>query len=169
MILGGDELGRTQRGNNNAYCQDNELSWVDWTLRQNDDLFRFVSRLIRFRKRHPSLRRRTFFEEGNSGPPSVAWHGMKLGKPDWEPSSRALAMHLLPVGGDDDIYLIANAHWEPHVFELPRLPPGKSWRRFVDTRLEPPDDAAEPDAEPVLPAQGSYAAGPRSTVVLVGR
>ncbi len=78
-------------------------------------------------------------------------------------------MHLLPVGGDDDIYVIANAHWEPHVFELPRLPPGKSWRRFVDTRVEPPEDAAEPDAEPVLPAQGSYAADPRSTVVLVGR
>jgi glycogen operon protein len=170
MILGGDELGRTQRGNNNAYCQDNEVSWVDWTLRQkNDDLFRFVSRLIRFRKRHPSLRRRTFFEEGNSGPPSVAWHGMKLGKPDWESSSRVLAMHLPPVGGDDDIHLIANAHWEPHVFELPRLPPGKSWRRFVDTQREPPEDAAEPDAEPVLPTQRSYAAGPRSTVVLVGR
>jgi len=170
MVLGGDELGRTQRGNNNAYCQDNEVSWVDWTLREkNQDLFRFVSRLIRFRKRHPSLRRRSFFEEGTGAPPSVAWHGMKLGQPDWEPSSRALAMHLLSVGGDDDLYVIANAHWEPHPYELPRLAPGKTWRRFVDTQREPPEDAAEPDAEPALDGQRTYAVGPRSVVVLVGR
>jgi glycogen operon protein len=170
MIQGGDELGRTQRGNNNAYCLDNEASWLDWTLREkNADFLRFVSRLIRFRKAHPSLRRRTFFEDAGAGPPVVAWHGARLGKPDWEGDSRALAMHLLANDGDDDIYLIANAHWEPHAFELPRLPPGRSWWRFVDTGLEPPNDAAEPGAEDVLSAQRSYRVGPRSTVVLVGR
>ncbi len=170
MILGGDEMGRTQRGNNNAYCHDNETSWVDWTLREkNADFSRFVSRLIRFRKAHPSLRRRKFFEDANGGAPAVAWHGLKLGKPDLEWTSRSLAMHLLPANGDDDIYLIANAHWEPHVFELPPLPAGRSWRRFVDTEREPPEDAAEPGEEPALQAQRSYPAGPRSTVVLVGR
>ena len=170
MILGGDEMGRTQRGNNNAYCQDNETSWVDWTLTgRNADLVRFVSRLVRFRKLHPSLRRRTFFGQENGGPPSVAWHGLKVGKPDWGWESRTLGMHLLPENGDDDVYLIANAHWEPHVFELPRLAPGKSWRRFVDTRRDPPEDAREPGEEALLPSPRSYSAGPRSTVVLVGR
>jgi glycogen operon protein len=170
MILGGDEMGRTQRGNNNAYCHDNETSWVDWTLAERSaDFFRFVSRLIRFRKAHPSLRRRTFFEDGNGGTPAVEWHGLKLGQPDLEWSSRILAMHILAANGDDDLYLIANAHWETHVFDLPPLPDGRSWRRFVDTEREPPEDAAEPGMEPALLAQRSYAAGPRSTVVLVGR
>jgi isoamylase len=78
-------------------------------------------------------------------------------------------MHLLARDGDDDIYLATNAHWDGHSFELPRLAPGKTWRRFVDTSLEAPGDAAEPGAEPVLRAQKSYSVGPRSTVVLVGR
>ena len=171
MILGGDEFGRTQRGNNNAYCQDNELSWVDWSLEErNADFFRFASRLIRFRKAHLSLRRRTFFGQENGGPPAVAWYGIKQrGKPERSGGGRVLAMHLLPVNGDDDIYVILNAHWEPHVFELPRLPPGKSWRCFVDTGRDPPEDAAEPGAEPPLLAPQSYAVGPRTTVVLVGR
>jgi isoamylase len=170
MIQGGDELGRTQLGNNNAYCLDNEVSWLDWRLREkNADFLRFVSRLIRFRKAHPSLRRRTFFEDAGAGPPVVAWHGTRLGKPDWGGDSRGLAMHLLANDGDDDIYLVANAHWEPHAFELPRLPPGRSWWRFVDTSREPPEDAAEPGAEAVMSSQRSYRVGPRSTVVLVGR
>ncbi len=169
MILGGDELFRTQGGNNNAYCHDNETGWVDWRLRERErDLFRFVSCLLRFRKAHPSLRRRTFFEDDPRGP-AVAWHGWKLGKIDFGEASRSLAMHLLARDGDDDIYVATNAHWEGHAFELPRLPPGKSWRRFVDTCREAPEDAAEPGAEPVLPVQKTYPVGPRSTVVLVGR
>ena len=168
MILGGDEFLRTQRGNNNAYCQDNETSWVDWSLLERDlPLFRFTQRLIRFRKAHPSLRRRTFFED-ESRPP-VAWHGVKLGKPDWTGDSRTLGMHLLAAGGDETIYLLVNAHWEPRAFELPRLAPGKSWRRFVDTSLSPGEDAVEPGEEAPVPQGRTYAAGPRSTVVLVGR
>ncbi len=169
MILGGDELYRTQRGNNNAYCQDNETSWIDWNPRERErDLFRFVKHLLRFRRAHPSLRRRTFFEDDPEGP-AVSWHGLRLGKPDWGWDSHCLAMHLLARSGDDDIYVAANAHWEAHAFELPRLPPGKSWRRFVDTSHEAPEDAAEPGAEPLLPMQRTYPVGPRSTVVLVGR
>jgi glycogen operon protein len=168
MILAGDELGRTQRGNNNAYCQDNETSWIDWGLReQNAPLFRFLSRLIRFRMSHPSLRRRTFFEDDRA--PAVAWHGFSRNRPDWSPESRSLAMHLLPVEGDDDIFLIANAHGEPHEFELPPLGPGKSWHLAVDTTHEPPEDIAEPGREAALARQDSYGVGPRSVVVLVGR
>ena len=124
MLLAGDELGRTQRGNNNAYCQDNEISWLDWSLvSRNADLFRFTQRLIRFRKAHASLRRRSFFED--EARPAVAWHGAKPGKPDWTPESRSLAMQILPAPNDETICVIAHAHWEPKAFELPRLPAGK--------------------------------------------
>jgi glycogen operon protein len=167
MLLAGDEFGRTQRGNNNAYCQDNETSWVDWSLRdRNADLLRFTQRLIRFRKAHPSLRRRTFFEDGADS--LVAWHGTRLGEPDWTGESRTLAMHLLAADGDEAICLIANAHWEVLPFELPKAAPGTSWRRFVDTSLPPGEDAVEPGAE-VTVAGGRYDAFPRSVVVLVGR
>jgi glycogen operon protein len=167
MLQAGDEFSRTQRGNNNAYCQDNETSWVDWSLLEgNAGLLRFTQRLIRFRKAHSSLRRRTFFED--DAQPRVQWHGTKLGRPDWAGESRTLGMHLLAAEGDEPIYLIANAHWEARTFELPGLPPGCTWRRFVDTSLSPGEDALEPGAEAPVPAV-RYAAGPRSVVVLVGR
>ena len=168
MLLAGDELGRTQRGNNNAYCQDNEISWLDWSLlSQNGDLFRFTQRLIRFRKAHPSLRRRSFFED--EARPAVAWHGARPGKPDWTPESRSVAMQILPAANDETILVIAHAHWEPKAFELPKLPAGKSWRRFLDTSLPPGDDALEPGAEAPVTWDRTYAVGPRSVVVLVGR
>jgi glycogen operon protein len=169
MLLGGDELGRTQRGNNNAYCQDNDVSWVDWSLRErNADLFRFLRLMIAFRKSHPALRRRTFFEDGSAGPPTVVWHGQKLERPDWSRESRSLAMHLPGLEGDDDIFVIANAHWEAHVFELPRIPGTRRWRLFVDTTLPPPGDIAERGAEQLVPGR-SYPVGPRAVVILIGR
>ncbi len=168
MLLGGDEIGRTQRGNNNAWCQDNDISWMDWSLlERNAELFRFVSRLVRFRKAHRSLRRRIFFEDEAKSP--VSWHGTKLGHPDWDGESRALGMHLEGVGGDEPIYLFANAHWEPRRFELPKLRSPRRWRRFVDTSREPGADVVEPGHEPPLPSPEAYVAGPRSVVVLVGR
>jgi glycogen operon protein len=168
MLLAGDELGRSQRGNNNAYCQDNEISWLDWSLAaKNAELVRFTERLIRFRKAHPSLRRRSFFEDEER--PAVAWHGTRLGKPDWTPEARTLAMHVLQAANDETIYVAANAHWEPRAFELPRLPPGRSWRRFLDTSLAAGEDAREPGSEAPLSSERSYPVGPRSVVVLVGR
>jgi len=171
MILAGDELGRSQRGNNNAWCHDSELSWIDWSLRkQNADLFHFFRRLIAFRKAHPSLRRRTFFEdEPCGGPPLVVWHGRKLAQPDWSQESRVLAFHLPSGRGDDDIYVAANSHWQAHDFALPPLAGGRMWRRFVDTLAPPPDDAAEPGREPILSGQKTYRLGSRSVVILVGR
>ena len=164
MILAGDELGRTQQGNNNAYCQDNAISWLDWKLRdRNLDLFRFFKLLIRFRKEHPALRRRRFFEDGD---PEVRWHGVRLDEPDWSEESRSLVMHR-PGGEGSEIYLIANAHWEPHRFALPGGAAGRRWFRFVDTMLEPPHEIREDDEQPALPDQGSHEAGPRSVVVLV--
>jgi glycogen operon protein len=168
MLLGGDELSRTQRGNNNAYCQDNELSWLDWgVIERRPELSRFVARLIRFRKAHPSLRRRTFFEDETN--PPLAWHGARLDHPDWGAESRALGMHLTGAYGDEPIYVFANAHWLATRFELPKLPPGRTWRCFVDTALEPGADILEPGSEAPLDAGHSYTAGPRAVVVLVAR
>ncbi len=169
MILAGDELGRSQGGNNNAYSQDNEISWLDWDRKTEDqELFRFFCRLIRFRKAHPGLRRRSFSEEP-SGRPWVTWHGLARGQPDWSPEARSLGMHLLSTGQDDDIFVMLSARDEACRVELPELPGGGRWRRAFDTFLAPPGDAAELGQEESLGDQASYPVGPRSVVVLVGR
>ena len=169
MLLGGDEMLRTQRGNNNAYSQDNDTSWFDWSLLQgNASFFRFVSRLIAFRRTHPLLRRRTFFEDDPEGP-AAAFHGPKGGVPDVSLESRSLGLHLHGGSGHDDIYLMVHAHWEPLTFALPKLRGGRSWRLFLDTSLKSPADIAEPGEESRLPRQTAYTLAPRSVVVVVGR
>jgi isoamylase len=169
MILAGDERSRTQLGNNNAYCQDNETSWINWRADERQEgLLRFFRLLVDFRKRHPGQRRRSFLEAGPDGWPAIWWHGFRLNEADWSAESRSLAMHLPRSTRDDDIYVILNAHWEPHSFELPVLPGDLQWLRVVDTTLEPPRDIAEPGTEPRVVGH-SYLVGPRSVVVLVGR
>jgi glycogen operon protein len=174
MLRAGDEMGRTCSGNNNAYCQDNGLAWVDWTLREtNAGLLRFFRLLIHFRREHTILRRATFAPSSeDSTQPCVDWHGVKLYQADWSWESRSLAMHLYTRPGQpraqEHIYLISNAHWEAHEFELP-AGVGWQWVRVVDTSLESPDDIAEPGAEQPLADPQRYMAGPRSTVVLLGR
>jgi glycogen operon protein len=171
MILAGDEFGRAQCGNNNAYCQDNEISWVDWRLLDtNADLFRFFKLLIGLRRTHPLLRREDFELDEERHALHTAWHGVEIGKPDWSWESRSLAMHLYDRDGGEaeDIYFIANAHWEAHAFELPHLSE-RRWCRVVDTMQMPPHDIAEPGAEEVLADQRRYMVGPRSVVVLVGK
>jgi isoamylase len=111
LILAGDEMRRSQRGNNNAYCQDNEINWLDWNLELvNADMLRFVRQLVAFRKRHSCLRPRSF-ERG----PRVEWHGVLIGQPDWSEQSRSLAMHLhcKENATPDDLYIMTNAFWEP--------------------------------------------------------
>ena len=184
MICAGDEMRRTQQGNNNAYCQDNETSWIDWgLLEKNADLFRFFKLLIAFRRTHPGLRWR-----GSPGPRDatrVEWHGVHLGLPDWSWDSRSIAIHLSRPGGVAEavpvadgeasarpvtahLFLIANAYWEPLTFELPRIG-GQVWCRFVDTALDAPQEITEPGQAAPLATQMAYGAGPRSVVILVGR
>ena len=171
MILSGDEMGRTQKGNNNAYCQDNEIGWIDWTLlSRNADLFRFFKSLIQFRRHHPLLRATSFVSLYEKGSRLTAWHGVRLGHPDWSPESRSLALHLSGLsetGGEEHIFFIANAHWDTHVFELPDS--GIEWLRFIDTSQESPYDITDVGAEILLEEQREYVTGPRSTVVLIGR
>lgn len=118
MLLAGDEFGRTQQGNNNAYCQDNEIGWVDWRLaEQNRDLLAFVRELIRFRRGRQVFRRIGSAAEDGGGPAEVVFHGVRLYQPDWSWDSRSLAMEARWRG--ERIFLIANAYWEPLEFELP--------------------------------------------------
>jgi glycogen operon protein len=153
MILAGDEARRTQQGNNNAYNQDNEVSWLDWDrVTANDPLGRFWKLLIDFRRRHPALRRNTFLGSGD-----VRWHGSLLDAPGWnDPSSRVLAFTLA------DVHVILNMDDQELDFQLP---PGE-WRRAFDTSLASPEDASDPGAEPAV-GGGVYRAGGRSAVVLV--
>ena len=124
MLLSGDEIGRTQQGNNNAYCQDNDISWVDWRMAEsNAGLLRFFRLMIDFRKRSPLLRRESFELNGENGF-HITWHGIKCMQADWGSEARSLAMQwtlLHPDGSRDDVHFVANAYWEPLEFQLPEI------------------------------------------------
>jgi isoamylase len=173
MILAGDEFGRTQRGNNNTYCQDNELSWVDWELANtNAELLRFTRAMIAFRSAHPQLRTHrhtTGMPVPGTGLPDISWHGVTAWEPDWSPESRLLAVMRSGADEDDVVYIAMNAHWEGHDLQLPHLPDGRTWHLFADTGATAPDDLHPLGEEPELVNPGSYLIGPRSVVVLVGR
>jgi len=159
MLLGGDEFGRAQQGNNNAYCQDNEISWVDWSLAQkNGDLLRFVQALIRLRRDSKSFRNIGWHETGNQT--AVAFHGVDLFKPDWSADSRSLAAEFSNNG--ERFYLAANAYWERLKFNLPKA----RWKRVIDTSLAPPADIALPGEEITVRPATHYWVAPRSVVLL---
>ncbi len=158
MFRAGDEFLNTQFGNNNPYNQDNESGWLDWSqLEANQDIFRFVKRMIAFRKSHPSLCRSRFWRE------DVSWYGTGPAV-DLSPDSRSLAFCLHGASqADDDIYVMINAYWEELQF---RIQEGtlQDWVRIVDTSLPSPDDFAEL-AVPLKHV--TYQVAPRSIVVLV--
>jgi glycogen operon protein len=172
MMLSGDEIGRTQQGNNNAYCQDNDVSWLNWEMaKENADLLRFFRLMIGFRKRCPMLRRDTFTLDGGTGF-HVTWHGPKRMAADWSKESRSLAMQWTqahPDGSRDDVHFIAHAHWEDGRFELPELAEPKKWFRLVDTALASPQDIAEEGKEYALRTQNSYNVKARSVVIFVAK
>jgi len=169
MILMGDEVRRTQRGNNNAYCQDNEISWFDWTLvAKHADVHRFVTllnarRLLRDEE-HERLRMslNQLIRQAKT-----AWHGVKLNQPDWSPSSRSVAFSAEIKKEKLRFHLILNVYWEALDFELPpvRNGGGNPWRRWIDTALDSPQDIVAWQSSPSI--TGSiYRAEPRSVVVL---
>ena len=170
MLLAGDEVCRTQRGNNNAYNQDNTTSWIDWTLTDtNRDALRHVRRMIAFRKAHPALRQDRFYagEVNERGLADIAWHGTKLQSPGFDdPESRALACTIAGFDGDADLHVMMNMYWEPLDFEVP-LDPQRVWRIAVDTSAPSPD-AAEDESGPPLD-RARCRVQPRSIVVLTGR
>jgi len=184
MILSGDEMLRSQGGNNNAYCQDNAAIWIDWTLlEKNRGFAEFCRKLIALRRSHPALRGRSFLsgaDRNADGILDVQWFDAALREPAWhDPGLRHLAFRLqgceqaieagAPPCDSTDLYVILNEEKEARAFALPRPSAGFAWYRAVDTSLPPPDDAAEPGAEIRLDPQDTYYVNARSAVILVGR
>jgi isoamylase len=169
MLLMGDEVRRTQDGNNNAYCQDNELSWFDWRLvDQHADLYRFLKALIAFRQRRDIIdqdRRLSLNQLLQCA--SVAWHGVELDRPDWSEHSHSLAFTMQSLRGRFWLHAVLNAYWEPLTFQLPpvRTDSRASWRRCIDTALRAPDDA-QPWVQAPVVTDSTYSVQPRSVVLL---
>jgi glycogen operon protein len=149
MLVAGDEVRRTQKGNNNAYCQDNEISWFDWRLTdKNRSLLRFWRLLIAARQKFRS--RSGYFkgEVNERGLPDVAWHGTQLNKPGWnDPNARCLAYTRAGFGSEPDLHAVLNMYWDALDFEVP-IVPGRRWRRLVDTARPSPEDIVE-DVRPL--------------------
>ena len=168
MLLMGDEVRRTQHGNNNAYCQDNETSWFDWGLvEKNAHLFRFWKWMIFYRKRYAAVHRSRYFtgEIGTRGLQDITWHGTRLQQPDWSPQSRVLSYTLAGSDAESDIHVIMNMYWEPVEFELPQIA-SYPWHRVIDTALDSPLDILEPGQEQLY-TNAKYKAEGRSVVVLI--
>lgn len=179
LLLAGDEFGHTQMGNNNAYCQDNEVSWLNWNnLKTNKELYEFIRALIDLRKRHrilhmPRELRGTDYKA--CGHPDISFHGVRA----WclETGNSARQLGILYCGdyaqaaakeADDDIYVAMNMHWEPCQFALPNLDKTKRWYVAVNTGMEG-RPFYEPGEEPQIPDQKHYTVGARSVVVFLGR
>ncbi len=170
MMLAGDEFGRTQLGNNNAYCQDNEISWLDWTLAEtNAGLLRFFQHWIAFRKARPALRQRNYAPNDQHADFAIVWHGIERLRPDWTAGARTLAGQWIHRhdGHEDHLYFAINAYWDALDFELPHLARGLAWYRFTDTFLPSPEDVA-PVGEPYpIANQDRYRIHGRSLGVFV--
>jgi isoamylase len=180
MLLGGDEFRRTQLGNNNAYCQDNEISWSDWGRAESyEGLVRFVRGLIAFRMRHPAFRRPEFFtgmDADFNAIPDITWFDEKGLSPDWAKVDLRIAARIdgskadiLADRDDNDFYLIFNAKDESAVFKIGPAPLARLWYRVVDSSLPSPEDLCNPGAEQILVPQDEYAVSSRSIVLLISR
>jgi len=168
MLLMGDEVRRSQLGNNNAYCQNNEIAWFDWDgLEQHGGWFRFVKELIRFTQSLSLFRQERLLElTSESGKPYIIWHGVRLWEPDWSECSHSLAFTLVHPRQNERLHVMLNAYWEPLTFELPAVPPGERWRRIVDTSLPSPDDVSgRGTVKPMV--EGAYVVAARAAVVLM--
>ena len=178
MLLGGDEMRRTQGGNNNAYCQDNDISWINWTLAQkNKGLVRFTKNLIAYRKAHSIFSRKQFFTDcyDNNTVPEIAWYDINAKNPDWSKQKRFLAFKLNgsyschPEAQENDFYIATNTDIYDLTITLPALSDGRQWHLVADTSLSSPEDIAEPGNEELLREQRRYVLLSGATVVLIGK
>ena len=178
MILGGDEFMRTQNGNNNAYCQDNEISWFDWNeIGKQRDLIVFFKKAIAFTREYPILQSRKFLagtdDDGNRIP-DISWFGPDGGGPKWDdPEARTLCYMLdgaeaRSTAGDYQLFLVLNSDYKAQSVNLPVLN-GKNWFRVIDTSLQRSEDFLETGDEVLIDPPGTYIANPRSTVMLISK
>jgi len=176
MVLGGDEFLRTQKGNNNAYCQDNEISWFDWDLAdENSDFLKFFKRVITLLKRYKGLQMRKY--HAACIPPELLsfdyrWFGKNLEEPAWDdPSAKTLSLYRRAKeksGREYDFFAILNADSDSQYVKLPELMGNKRWHRKIDTSLKAGEDFMEHKKEIPIDPPGFYIASPHSTVVLIG-
>ncbi len=164
MLLAGDEFGRSQGGNNNAYCQDNEISWLNWELAErNGGLLRFFRLLIRLRKRHKVFQRQDFFDPHGQ---EVIWQGLKRGKEDWSADARVLCFMLTGKEGENDFFVALNGDHNSHLVELPLSVNGEGWRLIVDTAAISPNDIVEDEQGGELCGEKIKVRG-RNAIVLI--
>ena len=168
MFVMGDEVRRSQGGNNNAYCQDNDTSWLDWNLlSKHCDVFRFVKLLNERRAiRDVDHERRGLSLSQTLRETKHAWHGVRLNQPDWSPFSHSISISAESESEGVRGHIILNAYWEPLDFELPILSGKEMWRRWIDTGLDPPHDICEWNEEEPVPGP-KYRVCARSVVVLI--
>ena len=180
LLLAGDEFGNSQDGNNNAYCQDNEISWLNWKLLEtNRDILEFVRHAIAFRKNHSLFhmeREPRIMDYKSLGRPDLSYHGENAWRPEYENFRRQLGiLYWGPYGtgedgkADDSFYVAYNMHWEPHVFGLPNLPKGQRWHVAFDTSRDEVNGFYEDGSEPPLKNQKETVIPPRTIVVLRGK
>ena len=178
MILCGDEGMRTQQGNNNAYCQDNEISWLNWDyMKSNADIHAFCKKAIAFRKQYPVLQRKKFVtgRDGNADTiPDIAWFGKNLEPPRWEDQEQRMVCFQLDGGevtskvGDYYLFFIVNFDVKSYKIKLPQHKEMR-WHRIIDTSLSGGEDFLEQGREIKLKTSHSYQSNPRSIVVLLGK
>lgn len=186
MLLAGDEFGNTQEGNNNPYCQDNEITWLDWRMTSaKTEILEYVKKLIAFRRKHPVLhqgRELYMFDSLSCGMPDVSIHGTQAWKADFSYYSRMLAVLLYgdyrkkdDGTADDSLYIIFNMYWESRSFDLPNLPGEKEWYPAIETygntfsEVPVPVRRKKRRRKPSLESQKKTIVPPRSIVVFVGR
>lgn len=163
MILGGDEFCRTQLGNNNAYCQDNEISWYDWTfLEKNREIFEFVRNMIAFRARHPTLSSERFYR-----PEDVSWFNPSGHVPDWHSESAVGCRIYAEKDGGQDLCLLCNPLTYATSFVIPEPPHDSVWLKVIDTGAEPPFDICPPGQGLPFSGNSSTRIEERSMVVLL--
>jgi isoamylase len=163
MVLGGDEFRRTQRGNNNAYCQDSEVSWFDWRLLEmHEEIHRFTRGMIAFRRAHPVLRREVFYTDAD-----IHWFAPNGGIPDWADERQKSLACLIPGQTEPDLFLLFNADSRSVDFAIPALPATKIWRLAVDTSRIVPDDFFEAGKEISMQGQITFRVESRSSAILV--
>ncbi len=165
MLLGGDEFRRTQGGNNNAYCQDNETSWHDWScLEKHREIFRFTCGMIAFRRAHPTLSKEQFYTEAE-----IHWFGPQGGLPHWtDPGAKQFAC-LIHEDEQRALCLMFNAGADAVEFLLPPVPSGARWHLAVDTSREAPRDLFAAGEEPLYEGPQTYHLGPRSSAILLAQ
>ncbi|GAB4542522.1 MAG: glycogen debranching protein GlgX [Pleurocapsa sp.] len=169
MILMGDEVRRTQQGNNNAYCQNNELTWFNWhNLETNLGLFRFVKNAIALIQGLAVFRLEQALANKKGADPYLIWHGVKLNQPDWREDSHYLAFTLAYPQLGEYLHVMFNAYWQPLKYQLPVLRQGHNWHRIIDTSLPTPDDFCELTDAPTVNDQ-YYQVKARSSVVLMAK